>query len=80
MTDWLKKLTDPTALPLGIATIVWGEKNNDYISCTTKFVERGNHIVGESIFRVHINGEHICTTPHLEFALSRFENPSEVTE
>ena len=78
-TDWLKKLTDPSALPMGIATVAWSE-GNDWISCTTKFVQRDNHVIGESTFRVYINGQHICTTPHLEFALSRFEKPELVTE
>lgn len=78
MTDWIAKLTAPSALPMGIATIA--SRDHDWISCTTQFVQRNNHVVGESVFRVYINGAHICTTPHLEVAVSRFENPTLVQE
>lgn len=76
---WIEKLTALSALPLGIRTIASNGPSN-WISCTTKFVQRGNHIVGHSIFDVYVNSVLICSTPYLEFAIDRFENPEKVQE
>lgn len=79
MNPWIEKLTAPSALPLGISTVAsYGPDN--WVSCTTKFVHKGNHIIGHSMFGVYIAGVLICQTPHLEFAIARFENPDRVQE
>lgn len=86
MSALIEKFTRPDYAPHIFLVYALPDK---YIHGETTFHYDGIHLVPRTIFRVYIEKfnnvyerEHdlICTTPHLEFALSRFENPELVTE
>lgn len=79
MSKTIDNLIGADKLPLGTITIIDQEAPN-WISCTTRFVQRGIHIVGESQFRVYIDRQLICLTPYLDYAVKVFEQPELITE